>query len=191
MNTYTTDEQMNQSLAKQNEMTIDIVHTPSQHVERLNQKKQYKEAVHFTAKNLSKPKAVEWACQCVHTACDEQLSPEHREAIQLAEEWTTDPSETNRLRVVPAVESIGLGSPAGCIAAAVAFSGGSLGPPHVEPIPPDEGLTAKAVVGAVTMAAIGQQPELANERYQRFLDDAILLLNDAAADNENQKSLED
>jgi len=59
--------------------------------------------------------------------------------------------------------------PAGCAAVAAFWGGGSLGPPNVPPIPPDDRLTAQAAAGAVMLAAVQTEPEKAPVKYRSFL----------------------
>ena len=49
------------------------------------------------------------------------------------------------------------------------FTSGSLSPPNAPPVPPGEFMTAKAVTGSVTMAAVAQEPEKAPEKFQEFV----------------------
>jgi hypothetical protein len=66
-----------------------------------------------------------------------------------------------------------LGSPAGCAGLAAFVSGGSLGPPEGPVVPPAEDLTAKAVAGAVTLAADAEEPEQAAENFRNFLNQGL------------------
>ena len=84
-----------------------------------------------------------------------------------------DPIEENRRAAMATAEAVGFGTPAGCAGAAAFWSGGSLGPPHVQVIPPGEHLTARGVVGAVMMAAVHLGPEQIDETHRRFLDRGI------------------
>jgi hypothetical protein len=81
----------------------------------------------------------------------------------------SDPSEENRRQAMPAAEQATFGTPAGCAAVAAFWSGGSLGPPNVPPIPPGEYLTAHGVAGAIMLAAVSSEPEKAPEKYRSFL----------------------
>jgi len=124
-------------------------------------------ATQFLAAALPKREAVWWACLCVR-----QLAapggPPAEAALRAAERWAGDPTDEHRRAAFAAAEAAGVGTAAGCAALAAFLSGGSLGPPTVAEVPPAEHLTASAVAGAVTLAAVGAQPERAAERYQTF-----------------------
>jgi hypothetical protein len=72
-----------------------------------------------------------------------------------------------------AAEAAQLSTPAGCAGLGAFFSGGSLSPPEAPPNPPGEFLTAKAVAGAVTIAAVATEPEKAPEKFRAFIGQAI------------------
>jgi hypothetical protein len=80
-----------------------------------------------------------------------------------------DPSEENRRAAHSAAEAAGYGTPAGCAAAAAFWSGGSLGPPNVPPIPPGEHLTAHGASCAVMLAAVATEPEKAPVKLRAAL----------------------
>ena len=46
---------------------------------------------------------------------------------------------------------------------------GSLAPPDAPPVPPGEFMTAKAVAGSVTLAAVVTEPERATEKFVEFV----------------------
>ena len=48
----------------------------------------------------------------------------------------------------------GFGTPAGCLALAAFWSGGSLSAPNLPPVPPKDELTGTAVAGAIMLASI-------------------------------------
>jgi hypothetical protein len=50
------------------------------------------------------------------------------------------------------------------------WSGGSLAPPESPAVPPAANLTAKAVAGAVMLAAVVPDPVQAPEKYRHFFD---------------------
>lgn len=129
---------------------------------------QYAEAIRELARALPKPLAVRWACQCIRQAVPE-LSKERRTALERAEAWAADPSEENRRAAKAAADAVGLDHPAGAVAMAAFMGGGSLAPPDLPPVAPAEQLTARAVAGAVLLAAVFTDPEQAESRYREFL----------------------
>jgi hypothetical protein len=72
-----------------------------------------------------------------------------------------------------AAEAAEFGTAAGCAGLAAFFSGESLAPPDLPPVPPGEYLPAKAVSGAVLCAAMGGEPKETPERFQTFVAQAI------------------
>lgn len=127
------------------------------------------DGVKVMARLLTKREAVWWACRCAREAADPAPGARAGAAIGAAERWVVEQDEEARRAAMPAAEAAGLGTPAGCAAAAAFWSGGSLGPPEIAPIPPGEHLTARGVEGAVLIAVIQIGPERADRTYRRFL----------------------
>ena len=142
--------------------------TPAQFLQTLLDKQQFPDAVRFVAYALPKREAVWWACLCARQVLG-TAPPVQSVALKAAEKWVADPNEDNRRAALPAAEAAEVGTPAGCTAMAVFFSGGSLGPPNVAAIPPGEHLTAQAVAGAVLLAAVDTEPEKAPDKLRTFL----------------------
>jgi hypothetical protein len=143
--------------------------TPGQYLDLLIEKHQHLDAVRFLAHALPKREAVWWACLCARSVAGANPAPGYTAALQAAETWVADPSEDYRRAAMAEAEKATFGNPAGCAAAAVFFSGGSLGPPNVPAIPPGEHLTARSVAGGILLAAVTTAPETAPEKYRQFL----------------------
>jgi hypothetical protein len=124
-------------------------------------------ATKFLAAALPKREAVWWACLCVRQSPMAAGAPAEA-ALRAAERWAADPTDDHRRAAFAAAEAAGVGTAAGCAALAAFLSGGSLAPPTIAEVPPAEHLTASAVAGAVTLAAVAVQPERAAERYKTF-----------------------
>jgi hypothetical protein len=139
---------------------------PRAFLDVLLQKGLYPDAIRFLAYALPKREAVWWASQCLRQAGPAGVP--QAAAIQAAETWAAAPTEENRRAAQPAADAAGLDSPAGCAALGAFFSGGSLAPPTVAPVPPAEDLTAKCAAGAVLVAAVQKEPEKAAEKYRKF-----------------------
>lgn len=124
------------------------------------------DAVRFLAAALPKREAVWWGALCVRDAVPKP-GPEAANAIAAAEAWARDPSEANRRAAEQAAGAAGYGTPPGCLAGAAFWSGGSLAPPNLPPVPPKDELTATAVAGAVLLAAVAAPtgPEQAKARF--------------------------
>jgi len=151
--------------------------TPAQLFDLLMEKQQFLDAIKYLSHALPKRESVWWACTCLKLSAAIGADAKGVAALRAAEKWVNDPSEENRQAAMPAAEAARFGTPAGCVALAVFFSGGSLGPPNVAAIPPAETLTGDAVAGAVMLSAVIQSPEKAPERYRSFLARGVEIAN--------------
>jgi hypothetical protein len=145
--------------------------SPAAFLDRLISERHFHDAIRFVAHALPKREAIWWAARCARLAGG--ASPEQNVALETTERWCREPSEELRRAAMAASEKAQLNNPSGCAALAVFFSGGSLAPPDVPVVPPAEDLTARTVAGAVLMAAVVKEPEKAEEKYERFLEQGI------------------
>lgn len=143
--------------------------TPADYLGLLIQHEQYVPAIQFLAHALPKREAVAWVCQCVRNAGLEPLDDKTKTALEAAEQWVLEPSESNRRAAQAAADDVGYGTPAGCAALAAFFSSGSLGPPHVPEVAPSPTLTAQAAAGGILLAAVLKEPAQAILKQQDFL----------------------
>jgi hypothetical protein len=143
--------------------------TPKEFVDILLEKKQHYSAISFLAHALPKREAIWWGLQCIREAPSAApLAPPVATALQAAEKWVANPSEDLRRPAAAAWEAATLNTTAGCLAAAVSFTGGSLGPPNVPRIPPGDYTPALTVAGTVMLAAIAD-PMRVDETHVKFL----------------------
>jgi hypothetical protein len=140
-----------------------------QFIELLASREQYLDALRAIAHSLAKRSAVQWACQCVRSACGDDLSKTDQAALHAAETWAADPSEENRRKAQTAGEAAEHKTAASWTALAAFFSSGSLGPATAPAVPPAPHLTSHAAAGAAMLAAVVRQPEKAPQRYTEFL----------------------
>jgi len=145
------------------------------YLELLMDKQQYPDAVRLLAHALPKREAIGWVYLCARKASAGNPDPNINAALQATERWIREPTDENRREAMARGEAAKFSTPAGCAALAVFWSGGSLGPPNVPPIPPGEFLTAKAVSGGIVLAAVQKEPEKAPVKYQEFLAQGIKL----------------
>ncbi len=127
------------------------------------------DALKVLAYALPKRAAVWWACLIAAEAMGPEPSPAAAAALETARAWVIDPKDERRRAAFPAAEAVGMGTPAGCTAAAAYFSSGSLAPPDLPVVPPREDVTGRLVAAALTLAAVIQQPERAPEKRAAFL----------------------
>ncbi|WP_406695987.1 hypothetical protein V5E97_33830 [Singulisphaera sp. Ch08] len=147
--------------------------TAKQFLRLLVETQEFPDAARFWAHALPKREAVWWACVCARIVMAEGAPLPQHVALEAAEAWCTDPTEENRRKTMPASDAAGLGTPAGCAAAAAFWSGGSLAPPDVPVVPPGEELTAHGVAGSVMLAAVRSEPEKAPEKYKTFFEQGL------------------
>ena len=146
---------------------------PLDYIAALMEKRLYPDAVRFLAHALPKRESVWWAWMCARKAAGENPPPKIKAALTATEKWIADPSDVNRRAAMEAAETAEFGTAAGCAGLAAFFSGDSLAPPDLPPVPPGEYLPAKAVSGAVLCAAMSGEPKETPERFQTFLTQAI------------------
>ena len=142
---------------------------PREFVALMMENKLYPDAVRFLAHALPKREAVWWGWVCAKRAAGDAPPPPIKIVLAATERWIAQPTDENRRAAMAAAQQAGLDSAAGCAGLAAFFSGPSLAPPELPPVPPGEYLTAKAVSGAVIFAAVGKEPEKAPERFGTFV----------------------
>jgi hypothetical protein len=142
--------------------------TPRQFLDALILKERFAEAVRFLAYALPKREAVWWACAAIRQL-GEPREQKLAAALRAAEQWVRDPANESSRAAFAASKEAGLDSPAGCAALGAFLGGESLAPPHLAAVPPGPYMAARAVAGAVMLAAVQSEPQRAPERYRRFL----------------------
>ena len=144
--------------------------TPRAYLEALAGGEHWPAAGAFLAAALPRREAVWWACRCARATLDPAAAPPEAEAaLRAAEAWAAAPGDVNRRKALPAAEAADLGSPAGCAALAAFLSGGSLVPPPLKEVPPPAGACARAVAGAVTLAAAAAPAAEMGAFHRQFL----------------------
>ena len=151
-------------------------HTPAQYLDALLDQKHPVDAVKFLAQALPKREVVWWAGQCVRTLAAGSAAPAAA-ALKAAEAWVSDPKDENRRAALAAAETAQFGTPAGCVALAAFFSGGSLAPAGLTEVPPAENLCGHAAAGAIMLAVVSNEPENAPQKYQKCLERGVEIAN--------------
>lgn len=137
----------------------------------------FADAIRYLPFLLSKREAVWWGCQCVWDAVRPDPLEEARDAIASAVRWVMDPREETRKAVLENANAHqNLQTPWGCLVQAVAWTSGSLTPEHLPIVPPPEQAPARAIVGAVLLAAVQRDPFQRIERYRQYLDLGLKIL---------------
>ena len=140
--------------------------TPREFLDALLAREKYGDAIKFLAAALPMRQAVWWGCLCLQLARGSEMSAAEKAAVRAAARWALEPSEINRLE---AVRWIVKKNPAGYLAQAVSWTGGSLSKPGLPVVPPGPQLPARALSGALLLAAVRCPPEKIKERFRHFL----------------------
>ena len=139
------------------------------YLERLVASELFNDAVTFLAQALPKREGVWWACLCVRGSMPRPPEAEETAVLEAAEAWVLEPSEQNRREAMAAAEALGFEAAAAWTGAGAFWSGGSLAPPDLPEVPPDDKLTGTAVACAVNVAAHRAPVSKPNDRYRQFL----------------------
>jgi hypothetical protein len=135
------------------------------------------EAVQFFAFALPPREAVWWACICSRESLPEPVPPPLQETMDAAEAWVRNPTDEHRRAAMSRAQATDMKSPAAFAAVAAFWSGGSLAPENLPEVPPAPHLIGCAVAGAVMLAVVRSDPQLADQKRARFLASAIDIAN--------------
>ncbi|NBC12499.1 MAG: hypothetical protein GVY09_03970 [Gammaproteobacteria bacterium] len=131
--------------------------------------RQFIDAVTFMACALPKREAVWWSYLCARETRGVELSALDAAALAAALAWIREPSEAHRRAAKDAADATEYTTPAGLVALSVFFTGGSIAPPDVQVVEPEEHLTAQTVRSAVMAAAVIDRPQDAEAHYRGYL----------------------
>ena len=143
---------------------------PGEFVEALVANQQYNAGIDFVAHALPAREAVWWGCLCFQHACGVHLGGPDKAAAIAAVQWVLQPNEQNRAAAKAPAAATGPDSPAGALARAANWTGGSLGPPNAPPVPPGPFMPAMAVATAVKFAAIKVEPAKMADTRRLFVE---------------------
>jgi hypothetical protein len=127
-------------------------------VEALSARDLYVPAIDFVAHALPARQAIWWGCLCLQHAMGEKLTEPDKLAAAAAVRWVLQPTEENRAAAKAPAEKAGYSSAAATLARAANWTGGSLGPPDMPPLPPGPFMPATAVATAIKFAAVKVEP---------------------------------
>ena len=129
--------------------------TPTDHVRRLLNSAHPDRAISFLAYLLPRREAVWWARQCVGALIGPR---DDDEALRAAELWVKAPTEDNRLAALQIGGSADPRAATTWLARAAAWSGGSMCPPELKPLPAPATACAQAVNAAIVLAVCAGDP---------------------------------
>lgn len=149
--------------------------------ELLVAKEHFHDATRFLGQALPKREAVWWSTLCVRAYLEKKLTPGDRAAVESAEKWAADPTEEHRRSAEKAAEATRHETAASWCAAATFWSGDSISPADMPPVPPKDNLTGQGVYVAINFTAAVDDPAAAPERFR-----TCLQLGAAVADGKNR-----
>ncbi|MBV9879073.1 MAG: hypothetical protein JO180_01190 [Gemmatirosa sp.] len=100
-------------------------------------------------------------------------SAAQRSALAAAERWIAQPTDEHRRAAWDIAQVAGLDTPAGCVAAAIYFTGGSITPPNGPFVPPPAGIHATMASTATLLAALATDPEHLREVAGAFAQQGV------------------
>ena len=153
--------------------------SPREFVEALLANARHGPAIDFLAHALPPREAVWWGCLCVQRLGAPAPSPAEAAALKAAVAWVLDPTEENRAAAKAPAEAAKVGTPAGGLAMAATWTGGSLAPPMTSsnpkvppppPVPPGPFVPAKVVAGAILLASVKGDPTRIADTQRSFVE---------------------
>jgi hypothetical protein len=148
-------------------------HQPDAYISQLIEDGHVTDAVRVLSALLPAREAIWWAWMCARTTAGESAPPEAVAALSAVEKWLREPTDQNRRAAMEAGESADLATPAGCVALATFFSGGSIAPPGVDPVAPPPFVSGKTLATAILISAVVREPELGEKKLKGFLEQGI------------------
>ena len=140
-------------------------HSPLEFFELLIEKSQLLDAIRLLAVWLAPRHAIHWALTCVRELSSDDLAQDEHDVLLAVSKWLEEPTEEHRREAMKLAEITEFESAAGWVAGAAFWSGGSIAPPDLPEVAPDESLVAKAVTTSLLMLATQGDPELINQSY--------------------------
>jgi len=151
--------------------------SPAEYIQQLMTNELYIDVIMFLSAGLSKRESTWWACLCARSFLTDTSSEFDIKAIELAEAWVYKPTPENCKVTLLAAEATEFKSAAGWAAIAAFWSGDDISPNDKAVIPPPADLTAKAVNGAILLAAVQVDPTKVVENQKKFIMQGIDIAN--------------
>jgi hypothetical protein len=142
--------------------------TPGAYFITLRNENQRDGALMLLARALPAYDAIAWACACVSSTLKPESTEQEREAVALASKWVDDPNEANARAAYALAEALEFQTGPAWTAAAPLWAGENMAPEGNPPVAPAAHLPARAVFGAVAIAA-STMPNM-DESKDQFLD---------------------
>lgn len=127
------------------------------------------DAIRLLSHLLPKQAAVWWGCLCAWQLARPEKNLVETDALHAAAEWVMLPSEENRRGAEGPGGAATMQTPAGCLAMAAFWSGGSMIGPELPKLPPPADASARLVSGAILTAVLRQEPSRWRESFGQVL----------------------
>ena len=144
------------------------------YLNRLCDETLFEDAFLTLARVLPRQYAIIWASQCVREFAGD-ASPEDQRCADLVEKWLAGPDDKLRRAAMDAADACEYEGPHAWLAAAVAFSGGSLAPPNQAEIEPPKDLTGIAVSACLTLIAVADEEKM-EEVSNKMIDKGLAMV---------------
>ena len=127
---------------------------PREAVEVMVSEQLHRDAITFLAHALPVREAILWGYKCLSSRSNE-WSPDEQQALEIGKAWALQPTELRRVQASNAVNRIGLDAAPCWLAQAVVWNGSdSINDPDAPDLFPPPFLYARAIVAAITVAAV-------------------------------------
>ncbi len=123
------------------------------------------DAIKFMAQALPSREGVWWAWVTAKRAAGGDASAVVEASLKATEKWIAQPSHENAHAAYIKADAADGATPAGMAGLAAFLSGPSMAPPGHDLIPPPVGVSQKLIGGAVSLAAFGDDPTTADDRF--------------------------
>lgn len=143
--------------------------TPAAVVERLQAKDLHEDAMIFTAYVLTERDLAWWGCLCAWKEARPEPLEKEAEAFRACLRWIQKPGEETRRAAAEAAAVAGLDTPAGAVAQAVFFSGGSISGPGLPEVKPAPEVMSNLILGALRVAAARENPKQLDGCFRRYV----------------------
>ena len=141
----------------------------------LSENELFNDAFLTLARTLPKQYAIIWASRCVKETVGDQISDDEKQCVEITHRWLNGPDDELRRAAMDAADRCNYEGPCAWLAAAVAFSGGSLAPRNQADVPPPGHLTAVAVA-ACLLSLSALEPDTMAESSRKMIQQGLALV---------------
>lgn len=143
--------------------------TPRDYLALVDHHRLYSDGVRFAAHWLPAREALWWGCLCLWRVYRADAPVKDVSALHAVLRWVQKTSDGHRRQAKTAGDLAGLDTPAGLLALAVFYSGGSIADPGQYEIRPAPFACAQTLAGAVLLAATLAGPSELTQCQRQFL----------------------